>query len=143
MCACARAARPQTGSRTQENAGVNDVGGGAVTPERHELDADAFLVMTDHPSRHMPNQDELAHRWLHARLERDTARRKVDDVAIDDRAVAAREAGLRFRGNASVAAQAGVVERRIVRQQHQLLGSALALVLRTREAHAEALLGRT
>src|ERR1044071_10223539 len=97
MCACARAARPQTGSRTQENAGVNDVGGGAFRPETHEFDADAFLVMTDHASRHMPNQDELAHRWLHARLERDTARRKVDHVALDDRAVAAREGGGGFR----------------------------------------------
>src|SRR6185437_13029242 len=143
MYACARAARPQTGSRAQENAGMNDVGGGAFRPETHEFDAYAFLVMADDASRHMPNQDELAHRRLHARLERDTARRKVDDVAIDDRAVAAREAGLCFRGNAFVAAQAGVVERRIVRQQHQLLGSALALVLRAREAHAEALLGRT
>src|SRR6476660_6889954 len=105
MCAFGRGALTLTGLRAQQNTGVNDVRGGTFGSKTNELYTDAFTVMPHHPACHVSDQNELANRRLDSRLKRNAARREVHHVALYDRAVAAREAGLRLRGYALIAAQ--------------------------------------
>src|SRR5258708_38208003 len=135
MCACARRMLRRHGllRSAHDDLGVDRVRGRAVRTEADEFYADTFGVMARDAPGELADQYELPDGRLDLGLERNAADREILDLALDGRAVAAREPGERVGGDAFVAAQIAIADQCLVHQQCELLGGALALERRARE----------